>query len=73
MNYISSLIKVLNHQLNQGRSIQTITRIMWWKLNQFWLKWPVVVEILPQIDVEGAELMVLNGLQKYLEENKVEK
>jgi FkbM family methyltransferase len=48
MNYIASLIKVLNHPLNRNQKLATLGRIGWWKCNQWFFHLPAKVAISPK-------------------------
>lgn len=45
MNYFASLIKVLNHPFNRTQPVQTLGRIGWWKLNQWFFHLPAKVKL----------------------------
>ena len=45
MNYLASLNGVLNHPLNINNKARTLLRIFLWKINQFSIKKPLIVEM----------------------------
>lgn len=51
MNYLRSLMTILNHPENRGHAIHTIGKLVWWKLNQVFFKTPVLVPLLENTQI----------------------
>lgn len=52
MKQVSQLIKLLDHPLNQNRKIETLFKVIWWKINQIFFKIPAIIEM-----IKGARII----------------
>lgn len=51
MIYWQALSKVLGHPENRGRFIQTLFRLVWWKVNALFLHFPVLYPLAPGVQI----------------------
>lgn len=72
---IKSLIWVLNHPNNRNNKFKTILRLIWWKVNQIFFKFPSIVELKKDVsyiaypDSSFGGLVVYTRLPEFYEMN----
>lgn len=75
MNYLFSFQKVINHPNNKDAKINTLGRLLLWKLNQLFLHKSVIVNLTPQMkcachpDSSFGSLVIYTKLPEYEEMN----
>src|SRR3989344_3811026 len=74
--YLFFLQFILRHPFNKNKKLKTLLRIFWWKINQTFFKFPVVVELIPglkcicyPVDSDYGTLVVYQKFPEYGEMN----
>jgi FkbM family methyltransferase len=73
MKIFNSVLIILNHPNNNNNKINTILRLIWWKLNQLFFKFPAIIELTSGVkcicypNSSFGSLIVYTQLPEYLE------